>query len=95
MPRFFFDILGGEGETTDDVGQEFPDARTAFDAAVDVLSEVAKEVKPDNYSAQYSCTVKNSEGLALFRCTLSVIGELLTQDLTAGQDSKSAYEGRG
>ena len=42
MPRFFFDILGGEGETTDDVGQDFPDARAAFDAAVDVLSEVAK-----------------------------------------------------
>lgn len=95
MPRFFFDILGGGGETTDDVGQEFPDARTAFNAAVDVLSEVAKEVKPDTYSAQYSCTVKNSAGLALFRCTMSVVGEFLTQDLTIGQSSKSVYESRG
>ncbi len=95
MPRFFFDILGGEGETTDDVGQDFPDAGTAFDAAMDVLLEVAKEVKPDTYSAQYSCTVKDSTGLALFRCTMSVIGELLTEDIETEQGSKSAYKGRG
>lgn len=95
MPRFFFDILGGEGETTDDVGQDFPDARTAFDAAVDVLSEVAKEVKPDTYSAEYSCTVKDSAGLKLFRCTMSIVGELLTQEIDTEQDSKSAYGGVG
>lgn len=94
MPRFFFDILGGEGETTDDVGQDFPDARTAFDAAVDVLSEVAKEVKPDTYSAQYSCTVKDSTGLPLFRCTMSVIGEVLTQDIETEREAKSVYEDR-
>lgn len=95
MPRFFFDILGGEGETTDDVGQEFPDARTAFDAAMDVLSEVAKEVRPDTYSAQYSCTVKDSAGLELFRCTMSIVGEFLTQDIANEREPKSAYEGRG
>ncbi len=94
MPRFFFDIVGGEGETTDDVGQDFPDARTAFDAAMDVLSEVAKEVKPDTYSAQYSCTVKDSTGLELFRCTMSVVGEFLTQDIATEREAKSTYEGR-
>ena len=91
MPRFFFDILGGEGETTDDVGQDFPNARTAFGAAVEVLIEVAKEVKPDTYSAQYSCTVKDSAGLKLFRCTMSIVGELLTQDLETERGPTSAY----
>lgn len=95
MPRFFFDILGGEGETTDDVGQDFPDARTAFDAAMDVLAEVAKEVRPDTYSAHYSCTVKDSAGQKLFRCTMSIAGELLTQDIADERMAKSAYKGMG
>ncbi len=95
MPRFFFDILGGEGETTDDVGQDFPDAKTAFEAAMDVLSEVAKEARPDTYSAHYSCTVKNSAGQELFRCTLSIAGELLTQDIAEERGPKSAYKGLG
>ncbi len=95
MPRFFFDILGGEGETTDDVGQDFPDAETAFDAAMDVLLEVAKEVKPDTYSAQYSCTVKDSAGRLLFRCSMSLAGEVLTQNLETDGNSGSAYRGTG
>ena len=80
MPRFFFDIVGGGGDTTDTIGQDFPDARAAFDAAVHVLSEVAREVKLEGYSAQYSCTVKDSAGSKIFRSTLTIFGEPLTHE---------------
>ena len=80
MPRFFFDIVGGGGETTDTIGQDFLDPKAAFDAAVHVLSEVAREVKLDGYSAQYSCIVKDSIGAKIFRSTLTISGEPLTQE---------------
>ena len=80
MPRFFFDIVGGGGDTTDTIGQDFPDKRAAFDAAVHVLSEVAREIKPYGYAAQYSCIVKDSAGAKLFRSTMTIFGELLTNE---------------
>ena len=80
MPRFFFDIVGGGGDTTDTIGQDFPDATAAFDAAMSVLSEVAREVKLNGYSAQYSCIVKDSVGSKIFRSTLTISGEALAQE---------------
>lgn len=96
MPQFFFDIIGGKGETTDTTGQDFPDAKAAFDAAMRVLSEVAGEVEPDSYSARYSCTVRDSAGLKIFRSTISIVGEPLTleHEINIGQNYAHEAEGK-
>ncbi len=93
MPRFFFDIVGGKGETTDTTGQDFPDAKAAFDAAMRVLSEVAGEIELDSYSARYSCTVRDSAGLKVFRSTISIVGEPLTLGHEINNGQNYAHEG--
>jgi len=92
MPRFFFDIVGGKGKTTDTTGQDFPDAKAAFDAAMRVLPEVAGEIELDSYSARYSCTVRDSAGLKVFRSTISITGEPLTLGQEINNEQNCTHE---
>ena len=81
MLRFFFDILGPKGETIDDVGQEFEGQACAFDAAVEVLTEVVREDSSTLQAQSYWCRVRDCYGVPVFRCDISVACSILSNEM--------------
>lgn len=81
MRRFFFDILGPQGETSDDVGQEFTDQTLAFEAAVSALTEVVRETSATPHVQCYWCKVRDSSGVAVFQCEIHVACSILAPEV--------------
>ena len=81
MRRFFFDILGPQGETFDDVGQEFANQTLAFEAAVGALTEVVRETSAAPHVQCYWCRVRDSSGDAVFRCEIRIACSILDSEV--------------
>ena len=73
MPRFFFDISDGDHVTRDDVGRDYPDLKSARDAAVSLLPDVAREVLPDGDYRILVSTVRSHDGWILCRAMMSLV----------------------
>ena len=77
MTLFFFDVDDGERRTVDDQGTEFPGLKEARDGAIRALPDVARDLLPDGDRRDFTVTVKDADGRALFRASLSFRGEWL------------------
>jgi hypothetical protein len=82
MPRFFFDIHGGEGFTPDRQGLELDDLEAAKDEAKKTLPEIVKDEMPDGDRRDFTVDVKNVAGQIVWRVTLSLVVESPTQGST-------------
>ena len=77
MTLFFFDVDDGERRTLDDQGTEFPGLKEARDGAIRALPDVARDLLPDGDRRDFTVTIKDADGRALFRASLSFRAEWL------------------
>ncbi len=77
MTLFFFDVDDGERRTFDDQGTEFPGLKEAREGAIRALPDVARDLLPDGDRRDFVVTVKDANGRALFRASLSFRSEWL------------------
>ncbi len=75
MPRFFFDTDDGDTLDHDDEGQELPGAEEARQAALDALPDMARDKLPDGDHRTFLVTVRDDQGIEIYRATLSLKGE--------------------
>ncbi|WP_018263359.1 DUF6894 family protein [Methylobacterium sp. WSM2598] len=76
LPRYFFDVIGRDGATHDDLGQTFSCAEDARRAALRLLPEVAALERAfagiDLYSLQVS--IRDESGRVVYAATLGITG---------------------
>jgi hypothetical protein len=83
MPRFFFDIHDGEEFTPDRQGVELEGLNAAKDEAKKVLPDIVKDEMRDGDRRDFTVDVKNAAGQIVWRITLSLVVENLSQSSTA------------
>ncbi len=77
MPRFYFDTDNGGSAIRDDEGIECENLEAAVDEAAKVLPDMARDVLPDGDRRAFVVTVRDESGKAVYRFTLSLLGERL------------------
>ena len=77
MPRFFIDFRDGSTLHEDDEGSDLLGFEQARDEAVGWLSEVARDQLPDGEYREFVATVRDENGVALYRASLTFHGERL------------------
>lgn len=78
MPRYFFDITDGTS-TFDDTGNEFADLSAARDAAIQTLSEMARDEIGRDKHLQVAVLMRGECGQELFRASLALSAEWLVE----------------
>jgi hypothetical protein len=71
MPRFYFDVSDGASLTRDEVGLELRDVDQVRTEAVRALPDLARENLPDGDELVFAVHVRDENGQAIFRATLS------------------------
>ncbi len=87
MPRYFFDTDDGKHCMRDDEGYEFPNSQDACDAAIRLLTDLARDLAPDGLRRGFITTVRDASKRLVVKVTLSVRTEWLTSpgDLSVSQ----------
>ena len=78
MPRYFFDTYDGEAFIRDEDGLVLEDLQQARDEAVLALPDIARETLPDGDRRDYVVEVRDEAGRKVWRATLSLVVERLT-----------------
>ena len=79
MPRYFFDIHDGDCFTPDYTGVELESIEAAKDEAKKALPDIVKDELPDGDRRTFVIVVKDEGGHALWRVSLSLAVESLSQ----------------
>lgn len=82
MPRYYFDTFNGVEHIRDETGLEFPNRNAASFAAQDALPDIARAQLPDGNRRDFIVDVRDSVGLVIYTCTLSLTGRRLDHSLS-------------
>ena len=77
MPRFFIDFQDGDTLHSDDEGSSLLAFEQARDEAVGLLPQIARDQLPDGEYREFVATVRDKNGVALYRASLTFRGEHL------------------
>ncbi|WP_449410012.1 DUF6894 family protein [Methylobacterium komagatae] len=75
MPRDFFDTDDGDDRFQDDEGSDFRDARSARDAAVGSLPEMAGDRLAGGDHDSLTVRVRDQDGTLVYSATLDLVDE--------------------
>jgi hypothetical protein len=73
MPRYYFDLINGDGLTPDDDGQVFETREEVRDEAVRILPDIARDEMPDGGDVSITVKVRDEAGRHIFEATLSLV----------------------
>lgn len=79
MPKFFVDFQDGITIHEDDEGSDLLGFEQARNEAVAMLPQVARDELPDGEHREFVATVRDENGVALYRATLTFNGERLSR----------------
>lgn len=80
MPRYFFDLLNGNGRTADHVGQELPSRQAIRREVMQILPDIARDELSDRDretstssrdSEVFTIEVRDENGLVVLHASLS------------------------
>ncbi|MGK6317856.1 DUF6894 family protein [Neorhizobium sp. DT-125] len=71
MPRYYFDVINGEGPMPDDDGIELPTKDAIPATAARMLLDLASDEVDYQQAANFKVQVRDQQGAAIFRATLS------------------------
>ncbi|GLS46983.1 DUF6894 family protein [Methylobacterium brachythecii] len=72
MPRFYFDLDDGRHSTPDEEGGDHVDAEAARKELVGSLAQMANDQLPDGNVRDFYGILKDANGKALFKATISL-----------------------
>jgi hypothetical protein len=71
MPRYFFDLLNGDGLVRDEMGSELPESRDTLLREVSrILTDLAREELPDRERGEISVLVRDHSGRSVLSGSL-------------------------
>jgi hypothetical protein len=77
VPRYYFDIQDGNTRHIDDVGEVLDGPEAAFSEAMGLLLELAQQLLPTSRECTLTSTVRDENGMAVLKTTLSLTGTKL------------------
>ncbi len=75
--RYYFDVMGEGGKTTDEEGLECRDAADMRRKAMAILAEIATDLPQAEDRFTLSTEVRDAHGIAVYQATLMINGREL------------------
>ena len=73
MPRYFFDLDGGERLFRDEKGSDLPDVQTAREEAIAVLPDIVRAMMTGHDRTTLTSTIRDDVGNVVFGVKLTVL----------------------
>ena len=73
MPRYFFDLDGGERLFRDEKGSDLPDVQTAREEAIAVLPDIVRAMMTGHARTTLTSTIRDDVGNVVFGVKLTVL----------------------
>ena len=74
MPRYFFDLDGGERLFRDEKGRDLPDVQAACEEAIAVLPDIVRAMVTGRDGKTLTSTVRDEVGNVVFGVRLTLLG---------------------
>ena len=74
MPRYFFDLDGGERLFRDEKGSDLPDVQAACEEAIAVLPDIVRAMVTGRDGKTLTSTVRDEVGNVVFGVRLTLLG---------------------
>lgn len=75
MVNFFFDIIEDDRQTRDEHGIDLERLDEAFEQAVIILPDMARDELPDGKQHTFVCEIRDEAGYHVYRGTLTCRGQ--------------------
>jgi hypothetical protein len=75
MPRYFFDLINGEGPMRDDEGVELPDSDAVRREAAKIVTDIARDEVPKEQAVKIVVNVRDEADAKVFVGQLQYSGE--------------------
>lgn len=89
MPRYFFDVMDGERQTSDDEGLVLANRETARREAIASLIDLARDELPDGDHRSFVIKVREDDGDYMLAATLSLDSDWIGRSEPEGPHGRS------